>query len=116
MNGTMSAPVGAALRSSFTVLVSDDDPAVRRSLHMMLCAYGYDVQSYTSGQALLADPCAAAADCLVIDYSMPDVDGASRRFDVTRRGVRYKQLVVDHPVLRGACDVTLSIDTTWRCR
>ena len=77
MNGTMSAPVGAALRSSFTVLVSDDDPAVRRSLHMMLCAYGYDVQSYTSGQALLADPCAAAADCLVIDYSMPDVDGVT---------------------------------------
>ncbi|MDK2758960.1 MAG: response regulator [Blastomonas fulva] len=103
MNGTMSAPVGAALRSSFTVLVSDDDPAVRRSLHMMLCAYGYDVQSYTSGQALLADPCAAAADCLVIDYRMPDVDGVTVLQGLRARGWRGRAILVS-----AYCDCALA--------
>lgn len=94
MTGTMSAPDGAALRSPFTILVSDDDPAVRRSLQMMLCAYGYTVQSYTSGWALLADPCATAADCLVIDYRMPDVDGVTVLQGLRARGWRGKAILV----------------------
>lgn len=58
-----------------TVLVSDDEPAIRRSLHLLLRARGYNVSGYTSGTALLSDPNALSADCAILDYRMPDVDG-----------------------------------------
>ncbi|MBA4308287.1 MAG: response regulator [Sphingopyxis sp.] len=71
----MSEPVGKQPATSFTILLSDDDHGVRRSIQLMLRARGYTVRSYTSGRALLADPRSLRADCLVVDYHMPDVDG-----------------------------------------
>lgn len=94
MTSIMSATVGAPLRRPPTVLISDDDLTVRRSLQLMLCAYGYDVQSYTSGRALLADPCATAADYLVIDYRMPDVDGVTVLQSLRARGWRGRAILV----------------------
>ena len=44
----------------YTVLVSDDDPGVRRGLLLLLRARGYAVSGYTTGSALLADPRARA--------------------------------------------------------
>jgi FixJ family two-component response regulator len=58
-----------------TVLVSDDEPAVRRALHLLLRSRGYQVNGYTTGTALLSDPNALSADCAILDYKMPDIDG-----------------------------------------
>jgi FixJ family two-component response regulator len=57
------------------VLVVEDDPGVRRSLQLLLRGRGFEVRAYASGLALLADPTALSAICLVADYLMPDVDG-----------------------------------------
>ena len=57
------------------VLVSDDEPAIRRSLHLLLRSRGYNVNGYTTGTALLSDPNALTADCAILDYKMPDIDG-----------------------------------------
>lgn len=57
------------------ILVSEDDPSVRRSLQLLLRSRGFDVRAYTSGNALLLDPQARSGDCLVVDYCMPDIDG-----------------------------------------
>jgi FixJ family two-component response regulator len=57
------------------VLLAEDDPAVRRSLQLLLHGQGYDVRSYASGSALLADPKARNAVCFVADYRMPGMDG-----------------------------------------
>lgn len=65
----------------YTVVVSDDDPAVRRALHLLLKAQGYAVSGYTTGCALLADPHTIAANCVILDYRMPDIDG----FDILRK-------------------------------
>ncbi|WP_232455533.1 response regulator [Sphingomonas sp. KC8] len=59
----------------YRVVVSDDDPAVRRALHLLLKGRGYDVCGYTSGRALLGDPRTLDADCIILDYRMPDLDG-----------------------------------------
>ncbi|WP_319296216.1 response regulator [Sphingobium sp.] len=59
----------------YTILVSDDDPGVRRGLQLLLRSRGYTVSGYTSGSALLADPRAKNADCVILDYRMPDIDG-----------------------------------------
>jgi FixJ family two-component response regulator len=57
------------------ILLSEDDPAVRRSIQLLLVSRGYDVRAYTSASALLSDPLVHSAAGLVADYRMPDVDG-----------------------------------------
>ena len=57
------------------ILLSEDDPAVRRSIQLLLVSRGYDVRAYTSASALLSDPLVHTAIGLIADYRMPDVDG-----------------------------------------
>lgn len=57
------------------ILLAEDDPGVRRALQMLLLGGGYDVRSYASSLALLADKSARDALCLVTDYRMPGLDG-----------------------------------------
>jgi FixJ family two-component response regulator len=56
------------------VLVEDDD-AVRRSLHLLLAANGYDVMAFPSSAGVPNEPQALRADCLVVDLMIPDGDG-----------------------------------------
>jgi two-component system, LuxR family, response regulator FixJ len=58
-----------------TVLVVDDDAAVRAALKFALEVEGFQVRVYDGAAALLADGNLPARACLVIDYRMPDVDG-----------------------------------------
>lgn len=57
------------------LLLVEDDPGVRRSLQLLLHGRGFEVRAYASGLALLADPTALDAVCLVSDYRMPEIDG-----------------------------------------
>jgi FixJ family two-component response regulator len=57
------------------ILIAEDDPGVRRSLQLLLQGRGFDVRSYASGAALLADRTTRDAVCFVADYAMPDIDG-----------------------------------------
>nr|WP_253717898.1 response regulator [Sphingomonas sp. AP4-R1] len=41
----------------------------------MLRSRGYHVSGYTTGRALVSDPEALAANCVIVDYRMPDIDG-----------------------------------------
>ena len=58
-----------------SVLVVDDEPAVRQALHRALSFEGYAVRSAPDGQsaldALLTDP----ADAILLDVAMPGIDG-----------------------------------------
>jgi len=58
-----------------TILLVEDDPAVRRTLHLLLQAQGYLIRAYASGSALLADDSTLDADGMVADYMLPDMDG-----------------------------------------
>jgi len=58
-----------------TVLVVDDDAAVRASLTFAFEVEGFQVNLYNRGKALLADPNLAEGACPVVDYRMPDIDG-----------------------------------------
>jgi two-component system, LuxR family, response regulator FixJ len=58
-----------------TVLVVDDDAAVRAALKFALEVDGFLVRVYDSAAALLADGSLPVRACLVIDYRMPDIDG-----------------------------------------
>lgn len=57
------------------LLLVEDDPAVRRSIQLLLRGQGYDVRAYASSLDLLADPLALTALALIADFRMPDIDG-----------------------------------------
>ncbi|AND88234.1 two-component system response regulator FixJ [Bradyrhizobium diazoefficiens] len=58
-----------------TVFVVDDDAAVLGSLRFLLETDGFAVRTFRSGTALLNAGGAPGADCYVIDYKMPDING-----------------------------------------
>jgi len=73
--GKMSSVCTKSRSERYTILISDDDPGVRRALQLLLRSRGYTVFGYTSGRALLEDPQAKNADFIILDYRMPDIDG-----------------------------------------
>lgn len=57
------------------VLLVDDDDGVRRAVERALVLHGFDVQSAGGGAEALRMLAARAPDVVVLDVSMPDVDG-----------------------------------------
>jgi two-component system response regulator MprA len=57
------------------VLVVDDEPAVRQALLRALTFEGYDVRLAGDGHAALDSLLADPADAVLLDVSMPGIDG-----------------------------------------
>src|SRR3982750_1393414 len=74
------------------LLLVDDDPPIRRMLEQTLSAEGYSVSAAADGGAALAAVERSLPDAIVLDVSMPGLDGRA----VTRR-LRAKGLRV--PIL-----------------
>ena len=88
----MSQP--ANLPQNSIVLLVDDDPAVRRSLQLVLQGSGFVVRSYATGRALLADPNVGDALAIVADYRLPDGDGVRLLEDLRKAGFRGRAVLV----------------------
>lgn len=58
-----------------TVFVVDDDPSVLRTLPRGLVRRGYKVEAYNSGPEFLNANVAHKPGCLVLDLSMPQMNG-----------------------------------------
>jgi FixJ family two-component response regulator len=86
-NGRMSAPAN-------TVLVVDDDAAVRASLKFALEVEGFQVKLYDRGAALLADANLPEHACLVVDYRMPDIDGIELIERLSRLNVTLPAILI----------------------
>lgn len=59
------------------IAVVEDDVAVLHSLQFALETEGYEVQSFERAAEALAELDANRVDCLVVDYGLPDLDGAA---------------------------------------
>lgn len=57
------------------IYVVDDDLDVLGSLQFLLETDGFDVRTFKSAAALLRDAASGGADCFVIDYKMPNMNG-----------------------------------------
>ena len=57
------------------VAVLDDDPQMRKALRRLLAAHGFRVEAYERGEDFLAALPSHAADCLVLDLHMPELNG-----------------------------------------
>ena len=90
---------------NITVYVIDDDPSVRRGLVRFLKAYDFDVLDFASPRDLLVTDLPDANACLIIDMSMPDMNGLQLFAELRRRGCQAPAIfltALDDPELRDA--------------
>src|SRR5437016_12146018 len=69
------------------ILVVDDDPPIRRMLERTLSAEGYRVEAAADGGAALAAIERSVPDLLVLDVSMPGLDGLAVARRARSRGL-----------------------------
>jgi two-component system CheB/CheR fusion protein len=58
-----------------TVIVVDDDAAVREAICLLLESFGHSVVAYASGREFIEAKVANCRGCLILDACMPGVDG-----------------------------------------
>jgi two-component system, LuxR family, response regulator FixJ len=76
------------------VYVVDDDPDVLGSLRFLLETDGFDVRTFRTGAALLRVVRPADADCFVLDYKMPDMNGLDLTSRLRNRGIAAPVILI----------------------
>jgi FixJ family two-component response regulator len=61
--------------SSPVVFVVDDDVSIRESLELLIRWAGWKPEVFASARAFLSRPRAIVPNCLVLDVSLPDLNG-----------------------------------------
>jgi FixJ family two-component response regulator len=62
-------------QASPIIFVVDDDISVRESLELLIRHEGFEVETFTSAQEFIARPRAFVPSCLVLDISLPGLNG-----------------------------------------
>jgi FixJ family two-component response regulator len=57
------------------VFVVDDDISVRESLELLICCEGWQPETFSSAQEFLDRPRVLAPSCLLLDISLPGING-----------------------------------------
>jgi FixJ family two-component response regulator len=86
------------------VFVVDDDISVRESLEVMIGCEGWQPETFASAQEFLARPRAAVPSCLILDASLPGLNGLDlQKFVAVERA--------DMPVIfiTGTIDVRMAV-------
>jgi two-component system response regulator FixJ len=81
-----------------TVVLVDDDTALRTALTFMLELDGFTVEALSSGEALLECTLPAAPACLVLDYNLEGMSGLEALTRLRARDVSLPALLItSHP-------------------
>jgi FixJ family two-component response regulator len=74
--GSRSSEVPATMPAvSSIVFVVDDDVSVRESLELLIRSAGWQPELFASAQEFLSRPRSAVPSCLVLDVTLPGLDG-----------------------------------------
>ena len=65
------------------VFVVDDDVSVRESLELLIRCEGWQPETFASAQEFLTRPRALVPSCLVLDFSLPGLNGLELQKRVT---------------------------------
>ncbi len=77
-----------------TVYVVDDDPAARDSVCAMVSAKGMKVEAYDTAEAFMEKFDPNHPGCLVLDYSLPGMDGLQLQQSLAQRGSALPVIVI----------------------
>lgn len=83
---------GATIKT--IIYVVDDDQGVLGSLRFLLETDGFTVRTFRSGAALLDSIDDHPADCIVIDYKMPGMNGIDLSSRLRERGVTTPIVII----------------------
>lgn len=86
------------------VHIVDDEDSIRRSVGFMLKTSGYQVETWTSGQAFLKEVRNAEQGCILLDVRMPEIDGLEVQRTLADRGVTMPIVI-----MTGHGDVSIAI-------
>src|ERR1700712_5167149 len=92
-----------------SVLVVDDEAAIRDSLHMILEYEGYRVEEAANGSQALSKVAERAPDAVVLDMKMPEMDGLEWLRALRERGYDMPVLMIS-----GHADVATAVEATRR--
>src|SRR5438270_470596 len=76
--GAVQSPshgVGETLDEKPTVFIVDDDISIRESLEGLVAAMGWQSRSFASAETFLSCPPTRGPCCLVLDVSLPNLNG-----------------------------------------
>ena len=100
-NGRMD--IVAAPDATATVFVVDDDVSVRDSLELLIRAAGWQALTFESAKDFLAHPRHSGACCLILDVSLPGLNGLDLQEQIRER--------IDMPIIfiTGHGDIPMSV-------
>lgn len=91
------------------VALVDGDPSLRHARQIMLRSENFDVRSYGTSAALLADPRSLAVACIVLDVEANDADGEEVLRAMRAAGWRGRAILLDDQDTQGAYVVRAAI-------
>jgi FixJ family two-component response regulator len=77
-----------------SVLIVEDDPAVRRSLLLLLQGRGFAAKAWSAADPALADAAHTAPDCLIVDYRLEGCDGIAMLVSLRADGWRGPAILI----------------------
>ncbi|MBW7906654.1 MAG: response regulator transcription factor [Phycisphaerae bacterium] len=77
-----------------TVFVVDDDPAVRKSLELLMRSVGLPVQTYRTAQEFLDRHRPEQPGCLVLDVRMPGMSGPELQRHLKETGADLPTIII----------------------
>jgi FixJ family two-component response regulator len=76
------------------IFIVDDDAPTRDSLRLLLEAEGFEAHEFAAGRAFLDTMRPAEADCLILDLTMPGMNGFEVLAELRRRGDSLPVIIV----------------------
>ncbi len=101
VNGVPGMMVASPTAARSLVVLVDDDPAVLGSTRFLLEIEGYAVLTHATSAALLTSGVPAHANCLVVDYLLPDGNGLDLIERLRRDGVDIPVILITGHVPAG---------------
>ena len=91
----MNLPEPVVTVASIGVSLVDGDATVRHARQIMLRSENYDVRSYATCSALLADPRSRDFPCIVLDIELNDDEGVTLLREMRATGWRGHAILLD---------------------
>jgi FixJ family two-component response regulator len=82
------------MRHERVVSVVDDDESIRQAVEGLLRSVGLQVVTFASAEEFLGSHALWSTGCLVLDLSMPDMDGLQLQRSLDRHGHRMPIIIV----------------------
>ena len=81
----MQSKIILVLERKSNVYIVDDDPSIVKALGRLLKVLGYNTRGFPSAQAFLENADMEDGDCLILDITLPDMDGLLLQQELKKR-------------------------------